>query len=101
MKGFDDLNFEVPEEISCYTTHSAEIAIMIQNYIRSTEGMNQSKFSVLVGKPENDISYWISGSHNFTLMTISLIEAKTGMSIILNLTDAQIKSSIASEPFKL
>jgi len=99
MNTIEDLEFGVPEEISRYTAHSAEIAIMILNFILSTEGMNKKEFAKLVGKTPSDITRWISGSHNFTIQTLSLIEAKTGMQIIRNLSDENRKKHLKGEAF--
>ena len=91
MKNIKDLDFEIPKEIESYTAHSAEIGIMINNYIRSVEGMNKKTFAELVGKTASDVTRWISGNHNFTILTLSLIEAHTGMSIIKRLSSSNIK----------
>ncbi len=101
MKTINDLNFGVPEEIDIYTKHSAEIGIIISNYIRSVNQMTKMSFAELVGKTPTDITRWISGNHNFTILTISLIEARTGLSIINNLSDKNIKQHLIGDVFKL
>jgi hypothetical protein len=101
MKTINDLNFGVPEEIDIYTKHSAEIGIIISNYIHSVDGMTKMSFAELVGKTPSDITRWISGNHNFTILTISLIEARTGLSIIKDLSDKNIGQHLRGEVFKL
>lgn len=101
MKTIDDLGITVREEIEKFTSHSAEIAIMIMNFIRSQEGMTKKDFAKLVGKTPTDITRWISGSHNFTIETLSLIEVKTGMKILVELSNAQIEKHLKNEVFKL
>lgn len=91
MKTIHDLDFKVSKEIENYTAHSAEIAIMISNYIQSN-GMTKRTFADLVGKTASDITRWVSGSHNFTILTLSLIEARTGMEIIKKLSKENILS---------
>lgn len=81
MKNINDLDFIVPEEIKRYTNHSREISIKIIDYMESN-GLNELQFSEIVEKDPNDIEKWISGSHNFTILTLSLIEVKTGMELI-------------------
>jgi len=100
MKTIDDLGFNVPAEISKYTAHSAEIAIMILNFIRSNEGMNKKDFASLIGKSSTDITRWVSGQHNFTIQTLSLIEAKTGMQIVRNLSDTNRKVYLKDKIFE-
>ncbi|MDO6675863.1 hypothetical protein Q4517_09920 [Tenacibaculum sp. 1_MG-2023] len=101
MKNINDLDFEIPKEIENYTAHSAEIGIMISNYIRSVEGMNKKTFAELVGKTASDVTRWVSGNHNFTILTLSLIEAHTGMSIIKRLSSSNIKEHINCNIFKI
>jgi len=101
MKTINDLNFSVPKEIDNYTRHSTEIGIMISNYIKSVEGMNKKSFAKLVGKTASDITRWISGNHNFTILTLSLIETRTGLSIIKKISKTNIKSHIEGDVFKL
>jgi len=101
MKTINDLDFEIPKEIENYTAHSAEIGIMINNYIHSVQGMNKKSFAELVGKTASDVTRWISGNHNFTILTLSLIEAHTGISIIKRLSSNNIKEHINRNVFKI
>jgi|GEM_PF-522518 len=101
MKTIDDLNFNVPKEIENYTIHSTEIAIMISNYIRSVEGMNKKSFAELVGKTASDVTRWVSGNHNFTILTLSLIETHTGLSIIKKLSRRNIEDHIKCNVFEI
>jgi hypothetical protein len=101
MKTINDLDFGVPKEIEKYTAHSAEIGIMINNYIQSQKGMNKKSFAKLVGKTASDITRWVSGSHNFTILTLSLIETHTDMSIVKKLSSGNIKDHINCNVFKI
>jgi transcriptional regulator with XRE-family HTH domain len=101
MKNINDLDFEIPKEIENYTAHSTEIAIMISNYIRSVKGMNKKTFAKLVGKTASDVTRWVSGNHNFTIITLSLIEARTGIPIIKRLSSDNIKDNIDCKVFKI
>ncbi len=100
MKTIDDLDFSVPKEIEGYTNHSTEIAIMISNYI-NLNGLNKKKFAKLVGKTASDITRWVSGNHNFTILTLSLIETKTGLEIVKNLSNNNIKNFRESKTFEI
>ena len=55
----------------------------------------------LVGKTPSDITRWLSGNHNFTILTLSLIEARTGLSIVKKLSKSNIKDHIDGNIFKL
>ena len=100
MKTIDDLDFSVPKEIEVYTNHTAEIAIMISNYI-SLNGLNKKTFAELVGKTASDITRWVSGSHNFTILTLSLIESTTGLEIVKKLSNNNIKYFRESKTFEI
>lgn len=101
MKTINDLDFGIPKEIDNYTAHSAEIGLMISNYIRSVYGMNKKSFAKLVGKTASDVTRWVSGNHNFTILTLSLIEARTGMSIIRKLSSENIEEHINCNVFEI
>lgn len=51
--------------------------------ILSEKQLLQKDFALLLGKSEAEISRWLSGSHNFTIKTISKIELALQESIIL------------------
>lgn len=85
MKTIQELDFSVPEEIKRYTKNSREISNMISEYIRAK---GKQKFTEQVGKTEEEVERWTSGSYNFTVLTISLIEEKTGISIIKTLRES-------------
>lgn len=57
------------------------IAKYIANTIKNL-GMTQKEISEKLGKNEAEISKWLSGTHNFTLRSISKIEAALPIKII-------------------
>lgn len=72
-KIYQDLLKKVPKETGKLVRHSVDIA---NNIVRILDEKNitQRKFAELLGKEESQISKWLSGTHNFTLKTISKIE---------------------------
>ena len=63
--------------------------------------MNKKDFAALVGKTPSDITRWLSVSHNFTILTLSLIEVKTGISLIKNLSEKEISKYLGGGTFTL
>ena len=53
------------------------------NEILKKKNMSQADLARAVGKKPALISRWLSGTHNFTIQTISQIETALGTSIIL------------------
>ncbi len=46
------------------------------------QGKEQKDLAVLLGKSESEISKWMTGTHNFTIKTLSKIESILGEKII-------------------
>lgn len=44
--------------------------------------MKQKDLAAMLGKSESEISKWMRGTHNFTIDTISCIEAAIGAPIL-------------------
>ncbi len=53
------------------------------NEILNLKGWSQKDFAQKLGKSESEISKWLSGLHNFTLQTISKIEAAFEQDIVV------------------
>ena len=50
--------------------------------IRKEQGIRQEEFAKAMGKRDSEISKWLGGGHNFTIATITKIEAVLGEDII-------------------
>ena len=60
--------------------------------------MPQKELSEKLGKKEAEISKWLSGSHNFTLRTISKLEAALSIKIINPDIYQEVKKTVISNP---
>lgn len=78
---FDEILNETPKEEKLFVTKSLHIASQIIA-IMERKKMLQKDFAVLMGKTEPEISKWLSGFHNFTIKTITKIEAELDETII-------------------
>ena len=76
---FDSI--QVSDEVKRYVDHSFEIVECI-HAILEKQGKNQRDLAKMLGKKESEISKWMQGTHNFTLKSISKIEAALGETII-------------------
>lgn len=71
----------VSPEIKKEVGYSFDIAARIRS-ILIKKGLSQADFARLCGKKEAEISRWMSGTHNFTIRTISMIETVLGETVI-------------------
>lgn len=75
------------------------LAIIDQiNTIMDRKGWSQKRLATELGKHESEISKWFSGMHNFTLETISKVEAALDHEIILTDMKAREKYFLFNEP---
>lgn len=80
-KLFRECIAEVPEELKLEIDWSDAIAEKISRQL-SEQGLSQKAFAKKMGKTEAEVSRWLSGTHNFTLRTISKISTVLGMNMI-------------------
>lgn len=67
---FDDLK----PEIEKFVNKSVEISDRIEEILKK-KNISQREFADKLGKSESEISKWLSGTHNFTIKSITKIEA--------------------------
>lgn len=71
----------VPTEIK----QEVDLEFAISNRIyelMKKRGLSKVEFAQALGKRPSEITKWLSGQHNFTLRTISLVSAFFGESLI-------------------
>lgn len=60
-----------------------EVAISNRIYELMTQrGLSKAEFAQALGKRPSEVTKWLSGQHNFTLRTISLLSAFFGEDLI-------------------
>ncbi|MGW8121721.1 helix-turn-helix domain-containing protein [Roseivirga echinicomitans] len=89
-KIFDEI--EVSQETKSFVDRSMEISDQIFSVLQK-KGMTQRELAKLLDKKESEVSKWMSGLHNFTLKSISKIEAALGEQIILTPLKAEERIS--------
>lgn len=80
-KLFDYALSQVSDEVKYFVDNSVEITNQIHS-ILERQGKTQRDLSNLLGKSESEVSKWLTGTHNFTLKSISKIEAVLNEKII-------------------
>lgn len=75
-------SIQVSDEVNRFVDHSFDVVNKIHS-ILERQGKTQRDLSVMLGKSESEISKWMRGTHNFTLKSISKIEAALGEKIFI------------------
>jgi transcriptional regulator with XRE-family HTH domain len=78
---FDQILNETPQADKNFIANSLNIAHQIIS-VMEQKGLRQKDLAAGLGKTEAEISRWLSGTHNFTIKTISKIQAILGEQII-------------------
>lgn len=76
-KELESVPFRVSREIDLRFGIVTRIHSILQR-----KGWTQADFAKAANKKESEISRWLSGSHNFTIHTIALIEEVLGEDIL-------------------
>lgn len=71
-----------PQESKNYVSKSMEIVNQIILFLKEKE-MNQKMLAKKLGKSEAEVSKWLSGSHNFTVRTLTSIGTAINEEIIV------------------
>ena len=80
-KLFKECVANIPKEVKLEIGWSDAIAGKIAAKL-SEQGLTQKMFAKKMGKTEAEVSRWLSGTHNFTLRTISKISAVLNTNMI-------------------
>lgn len=80
-KRLEERRKKISKDIDLFVKHSFDIVDRI-HYILKEKNMEQKDLAKLLGKSESEISKWMTGTHNFTINTISKIENVLGESIL-------------------
>lgn len=73
------------QRVSSETRKRVDLSFMIVDRIHAIleeRGLRQKDLAELLGKKESEISKWMRGTHNFTIETVSSIEAVLGAPIL-------------------
>ena len=85
-KRLEERRNKISKEIDVFVKQSFDIVDRIHE-ILVAQGKEQRDLALLLGKSESEISKWMTGTHNFTIKTLSKIESILGEKIILTVKD--------------
>ena len=69
-----DIISDIPESTRRHVRKSIDIADRISMILES-QGKNQKDLAEALGKSESEVSKWLGGQHNFTIRTLTAVEA--------------------------
>lgn len=80
-KSLQEILGPIPESIQKEVDLSFEISDRIDLLMRE-RGLTKKQFADALGRRPSEITKWLSGQHNFTIATLSMLSAFFGQPII-------------------
>jgi ribosome-binding protein aMBF1 (putative translation factor) len=93
-KKLEERRNKISKEIDVFVKQSFDIVDRIHE-ILVAQGKEQKELATLLGKSESEISKWMTGTHNFTIKTLSKIESILGEKIIQSAKEKVEEKSLA------
>lgn len=82
LKNYKERMDAIPEEVKREVVHNLDILDRIHELLLLKFNGKQNLLAKKMGKSEAEISKWINGNQNFTIRTISKLEAAFGEPIL-------------------
>lgn len=92
-KRLEERRKRISKDVDISVKQSFDIVDRIHE-ILVKQGKEQKDLALLLGKRESEISKWMTGTHNFTMNTLSKIQAVLGESIIRVTKEKQVENPI-------
>jgi antitoxin component HigA of HigAB toxin-antitoxin module len=76
---------EIFNEIPNAKREESRLSFAISNRLNALmqqKGLNRKQLAEAIGKRPNEVTRWLSGEHNFTIATISMLSTYFGQPII-------------------
>jgi len=80
-KSLEEMLGKIPEPIKNETELSFEISDRICE-LMNERGLSKKQFADALGRRPSEITKWLSGQHNFTIATLSMLSSFFGQPII-------------------
>jgi ribosome-binding protein aMBF1 (putative translation factor) len=90
---FNRIKESISKEDRIFYKYSISISSQIEEILEQ-KGMTQKDLAFKLGTTEEEISKWLSGRNNFTLLTIANIEKVLGEEIITTPQKVNLKKTI-------
>lgn len=73
-KSLDEMLGHIPAEVKAEVDLSFDISDSIYRLMRE-RGLSKKQFADALGRRPSEITKWLSGQHNFTIATLSMLSA--------------------------
>lgn len=93
MALLDNLLAEITPEEQARTDRKMRIASIIADAL-VTKGLTKKAFAQNVGRKPSEITKWLSGTHNFTLDTLTDIEQVLNIKLITDKRKTQTQNQV-------
>ncbi len=80
-KSLQEMLGPIPASIQQEVNLSFEISDRIDTLMRE-RGMSKKQFADALGRRPSEITKWLSGQHNFTIATLSMLSSFFGVPIV-------------------
>ena len=81
VKSLDEILGSIPEHVQHEVNLSFDISDRI-DFLMKERGLTKKQFAEALGRRPSEITKWLSGQHNFTVSTLSMLSTFFGKSII-------------------
>jgi antitoxin component HigA of HigAB toxin-antitoxin module len=81
VKTLDEMIGPIPDEIEKEVALSFEISDRIDELMRE-RGLTKKQLADALGRRPSEITKWLSGQHNFTISTLSMLASYFGKPIV-------------------
>lgn len=99
----DRMMAKMPEDTKIFADKYADLLVLI-NQIINEKGYTQKSLAIKLEKNPSEIHRWLCGEHNFTLKSISKLEAELGETLLevpVRKTMSTFKASYGKTTFKV
>ena len=79
---FKQMVTEVPQDVKTEVDLSFAIADEIYRLMQE-RGLSKKQFAEALGKKPSEVTKWLSGQHNFTIRTLSLLSSFFGKPLVI------------------
>lgn len=80
-KSLDEMLGPIPDSLKKETELSFQISDRIYELMQK-RGLSKKQFADAIGKRPCEVTKWLSGQHNFTIATISMLSSFFGQPVI-------------------
>lgn len=98
MNTLADLLAKTParEDEKRFVDKSLQLAGLIARAMQR-QGLTQKALADKLGKQESEVSRWLTGLHNFTLKTLTRLEAVLGEDLVLTFRDQAMPKTVVKK----